>query len=88
MDEIILAVLIALFAGFALVDIIRFVQSLERGTVWTFLFGIGLPCILVAYLLVQAGFLGIGSNAAPFKRSAASERRCAELRDANCFWEP
>lgn len=88
MDELIGAVLIALLAGFALFDIIRFVQSLERGTVWKFLLGVGVPCALVGYLLVQVGLLEIGLNAAPFSRGTASERRCVDLSDSNCFWDP
>jgi hypothetical protein len=88
MDEIIVAVLIALLAGFALFDVIRFVQSFEPRAVWKFLLGVGLPCAFVAYLVISLGFLEISSNATPLSRSAALERRCAELHDSNCFWDP
>ena len=88
MDEIIVAILVALLAGFALFDMIRFVQSFELGTAWKFLLGVGLPFALVAYLLVSLGLLESGSNATSFHRSAALERRCTDLHDTNCFWDP
>jgi hypothetical protein len=72
MDEIIVAVLVALLAGFALHDIIKFVQSLERGSVWKFLLGFGLPCALLAYLAIGLGLLDGTLNAAPFITDAAS----------------
>jgi hypothetical protein len=88
MDEIIVAVLIILLAGFALHDIVRFVQSFDLGPFWKGLLGIGLPFALLAYFVVWLGLPEIGPNAAPFNRSAALERRCIELHDTNCFWEP
>jgi predicted PurR-regulated permease PerM len=71
MDEIIVAVLIALLAGFALHDIVRFLQTFERGTIWKALLGVGLPCALLAYIVVQLGLLESTSIAAPFMRDAA-----------------
>ncbi|WP_457089431.1 hypothetical protein [Microvirga sp. P5_D2] len=72
MDEIIVAALIALLAGFALFDVIRFVQSFERVAIWKFLLGIGLPCAVVAYLVIGFDLLDGTLNAAPFMRDAAA----------------
>lgn len=72
MDEIIVAVLIVLLAGFALHDIIRFVQSLEPGSPWKFLLGIVLPCALLGYIAIGLGFLDGALNAAPFMRDAVA----------------
>ena len=71
MDEIIVAVLIALLAGFALFDIIKFVQSLERGSVWKFLLGFGLPCAMLAYIAIGLGRLEGALNAARLIRDVA-----------------
>jgi hypothetical protein len=53
MDVIIVAVLIALLVCLALLDIVRFMQSIEWENVWKFLLSFGLPCTLMIYFMID-----------------------------------